>query len=351
MMRSNRRMIPLALLFMLAVGLLTLVSSVAASCTPAGDFGTPGNDTIICNGGHQPVQDVGGDLGDDAIEINASTTAYYVTGDGFDPNQDNTFDVPTGHGGNDTIHLKGDASIVAGDYVFGNGGNDIIRIDGTVGGPVYGDAALAAGESAANGGHDTILINGWVNGNVSGDFSNALGNGGDDTITVNGSVAGCVQGDDLVSGNGGNDTITINGTGGCVTGDTIAYPGNGGNDTIIIRGTVGSIEGDNIQQSSLGGNDRIIISGTVNASVFGDSGNSGFGGDDYVELQNGATIGGRIEGREGNDTLAFAFSGISQPERDALAAAIAAASPASGSLTLRGHTYTWVDFEQLLNLS
>jgi len=350
MLRSHHAIMRVAFLFMMAVSALTLVSSVAAICKPPGDFGTPGNDTIECNQGHEPVGDVGGDLGDDEIEINSSTTVNYVTGDGFDPNQDNIIDQPTGEGGNDTIHLKGHANaFVAGDYVFGNGGNDTITIDGTVSAPVYGDLAIAAGETTVNGGHDTILVNGAVNSHVSGDFV-GNGNGGDDTIIVNGSVD-CVQGDELTSGNGGNDTITINGTAGCVTGDTIYNSGNGGNDTITIRGTVGEVQGDNIQQSSLGGSDRIIISGTVTTSVFGDSGTSGLGGDDYVELQNGASIGGTIEGREGTDILAFAFSGIGQPERDTLAAAIAAASPAGGSLTIRGQTYTWVDFEQLLNLS
>lgn len=214
--------------------------------------------------------------------------------------------------GNDTLTVN---SGVTADYVSGdglddgspntgNGGDDHITIDGTI-------TCVDGDNTDGDGGDDTIIVNGTVNCEVAGD--NASGNGGDDRITINGTVGSDVVGD-FVGNHGGHDTITINGSvGGDVIGD-LSF-GDGGNDTITINGS-------------------------VSGNVYGD-GAFGAGGDDTVILGHNASAGGILDGEDGFDTLQFEALTQSQ---------LAGLDPASGTITFGGHTYTWLNFEQLIGL-
>ena len=280
----------ISLMTILMVTLLLIPSPVYADCN---NTGTPGNDHIVCNKGKTPPDPNGtinADLGDDEVIIAGNTTVGAVYGDGAP--------------------------------FTGNGGNDRITINGTANGDVYGD-----------------LIS---------------GNGGADRIIVNGSVATLIQADGT-GGNGGPDEIIINGSvTRYVAGDVAPL---GGADTITISGWVGeSVYGDYVTLASgAGANDTITIDGTVVGSVYGDSlgvsgGEPAVGGNDSITLQNGANIGGVIDGGNGTDTLVFNFSGLSASDLAAVQSVVTAAS-SSGSVTISGHTYTWTSIEQFVNNS
>jgi hypothetical protein len=217
----------------------------------------------------------------------------------------------TGGSGNDTITCND--GTIGSTIVLGDGGDDSITVETGTG------VDLVSGDNfpGLTGGNDTIIINGSAS-RVQGDSD---GEGGDDEIVINGTVGGNVDGD-FTNGDGGNDTITISGTvGGAVYGDDVGS--NGGDDTIIISGSVG---GD----------------------VAGDDGIGLSGGDDYVELQDGATIGGTIYGNGGTDTLSFRFS-VAACDYSALAKTISQ-NASSGSMTINGNTYDWDGFEELSDL-
>lgn len=200
------------------------------------------------------------------------------------------------------------------------------------------------------------------------------GGGGDDTIIVEEGtmIASAVGGDTLptttsmpLSSNPGNDTIIVNG-------DVQAVYGNGGDDTITI-GETGSIYtwsdgvyGDNSFNTTVGGNDTIIIEGVVNGTVQGGAGddvieisgavNQGVGGgsgNDTIILEDGA--GGTegyslyVGGNTGNDTLVFKMTITNQSLYDALSELIAN-NVSTGSITIKGQTYYWSDFEHLINM-
>lgn len=306
-----RPVLPLLLVIITTLGMATLAS---ADCQP--DAATApidnGADTISCTGADP--NGVNGDL---------------------------PLPLP---GGADTITVQPGATVsnaIIGDGIAsGTGGNDVITNNGTT---------IATGATTG------------INGDIEGDFV-VDGDGGNDVITNNGTVAGDIDGDtvddfnnDGTGGNGGDDTLINNGVvGDDMDGDNAAH--NGGDDIIINNGTVnGNIEGDdNINAAgSVGGNDRITINGVVGGSVLGDAGVQ-TGGDDVVILQNGANGGVDnallIDGNGGNDQLVFNFTVNDQAAYDALAAQIAAANPAGGSLTFNGQTFNWQNFEQLVNL-
>jgi hypothetical protein len=180
---------------------------------------------------------------------------------------------------------------------------------------------------------------------------------GSDTIIVNSANQILVSGDLRLAGgftvmpvaNGGNDTIIINGhVAGFVTGDQVQ--GNGGDDTIHVNAPVdGEVIGDYVQGGN-GGDDRIFIASTVDA-VRGDEVQSGVGGDDYIELQDGASVRQVIDGEGGKDTLAIGFTVTTAAEEAELAALLAGVSPQEGSLTFRGITYSWLNFEQVIRVA
>jgi hypothetical protein len=259
---------------------------------------TTGNDTVICDVDPPPGEEnLGLDLGDDTYTQDAGATTNNVGGDALNDGSASAAD-----GGNDTITIVGDVLfVVSGDATSQNGGDDTITIAGDVGGVMGDDAGL-------DGGDDVIIIDGTASG-VLGDSSG--GNGGDDIIIINGLVS-FVEGD-LSGGDGGDDIIIINGTAGDVIGDNVG--GIGGNDTIYIYGTVNTVCGD---CAGVDGDDTVILG--VNAEVI-------------IE----------VNGQGGTDVLKFAA--ISQKDLDALGL-----DPAGGTITLNGHTYTWLNFESLIGL-
>jgi hypothetical protein len=112
-----------------------------------------------------------------------------------------------------------------------------------------------------------------------------------------------------------DDTVTNNGV---VTGGIAAIQTGSGNDTVINNGS---------------------INGTVNLGT----------GDDTMIVRGVVT--GTMDGGADWDTLIFEMTveGTSS-DLDALAREMAAANPAGGSITINGYTFTWLNFESLINL-
>lgn len=244
-----------------------------------------------------------------------------------------------------TLPVLADCTIIANPY----GGSDWSCTGATIG--------VINGTSQS----DTITNQGTVTGYIwSAGFSSSSAQ--QDTITNNGTVGDDQQNpetnddDDGVWGSAGNDTIINNGT--VVGGATGAIFGDGygayvpDQDYIVNNGTTyGDINGD----FQARGHDTIIINGLVNGSVYGDI-NPSFiqwgpnsGGNDLVIIRDNGRVTGVIDGNQGNDTLRFELTPQTQAEYDALIAAFASASPTNGSLAFRDRTFTWLNFETLLN--
>lgn len=230
----------------------------------------------------------------------------------------------TGTPGDDNIQCSGS---ISGNIVT-MGGNDTITNDATVTGSGYIDSGL---------GNDIVTNNG--------SFGGLYGNQGDDVLTNNGPLTGGMGGSDgndvitnngaaySLGGNDGTDTITNSGT------VTTYVSGDDGNDIITNNGTVGTL----INGSD--GNDIIVNNGTVNGSI------NGMEDNDTIIINTQTSSGGSdnaltLNGGSGTDVLQFDF--YSQDAYNAAAAALAAANPAGGSITINGQTYTWFNFEQLL---
>jgi hypothetical protein len=234
---------------------------------------------------------------------------------------------------------------------------------------------ILAGDMTGTAADDTLYNAGSVGGNMDGaDGGDTLtntgiltsmdGGTGHDTVTNAGQMLGGMTGD------AGDDNLTNTSTG------TIYYDmvGGTGNDTQSNAGTVerhmdGGDDDDSLSntgsvwQDMHGGNGSDILTneGQVGGSIYGAADNdtlintglvtgymTGDDGDDTVVLQDGAVVGGIIDGGPDTDSLQFDFN--VGPDLDRLSALIMAANPAGGSITINGNTYTWINFEQLVNL-
>lgn len=268
-----------------ALFLTFIAVQVVAAQTPPSCDGTPAADTIICAvSPTSPDDQIDGDLGGDHITQNVGVTTSYIDADGAATGGDVA---GVGDGGNDTIVNNGTVTIaISGDYVTGIPGSDTITNNGTTG-TILGDETYST--SAPNG-NDVIINNGTINHSILGDAG---------------------VGTSLAGGAGGDDIITNNGT---IGEDIIGDSGSG-----------------------VGGDDRIVNNGTVTGSILADSGN------DTVVIAPGAAVGGTIDGGPGTDTLQFNF--VNQTDKTAAAAVMVGKSPAGGTVTFYGQTYTWQNFE------
>jgi hypothetical protein len=217
------------------------------------------------------------------------------------------------------ILMPGAPSVAQAGCADGTSGNDSLSCDTTLPAADNND-----GQFDGDLGNDVMVQQaGVVTVNIDGDGAvtndlRGLGDGGDDTITNYGTVTASIGGD-WASGNGGDDIIynygqvNVN-----IMGDEVL--GKGGNDTITNAGTVGNaIHGED-------GDDTIILTDGAN------------GGEDHILMLNGGP---------GTDVLVFSFSDAAV--RQQIEAALAGQTPASGSISVGGQTYTWTDFEEVRN--
>lgn len=207
-----------------------------------------------------------------------------------------------GTSSNDNISCSSDPVSPDAEIDLGDGDDILVIETGVSTGHVYG-----------GNGSDQITVNGDV---VVGVASTVYGDAGDDIIIVNGLV------EQVVYGGADDDTIEVNGR-------TSAANGDSGADVITINGelSTGAFGGD--------GDDHIEVNGTVQGSVEGSD------GDDSVVLGVNASVGNKIDGGAGSDTLTF--HALTQAQANAL-------NPAGDTATVNGHTYTWLNFENLIGL-
>ncbi len=349
-----------------------LSQNTRAQCIP-GDAGTPGDDVIDCTVANAPVGNVHGEGGNDTINIDTGVTIPGVlsgddpgggvgtgndvinnngaandiygdsdAGDGFGndiiTNNGSAVDIMgdsydgTGFG-NDIVTNNGTANAMSGDSNDGDGaGDDVVVNNGTLIENILGDSNFGDGS-----GNDSLTNNGSADG-IFGDSDTGLGSGSD-SIVNNGIIAGNVSGDSNTAIGTGNDTITNNGTiNGSLYGDSVAVTGTG-SDNITNNGTVaGNVEAQ-------GGNDTVVLgeNGNVGGNI------NAADGDDFVSLA-GGQLGGVADGGAGFDTLEFALSTSDETELQSWADQILAANPSGGTITLGSVTYTWTNFEELVQI-
>jgi len=376
----------LATLWMVAAlltagGLFTAAGLAYAQCPPT----TTGNDTLVNDGNCGTSEVWSGQAGNDDLTNAAGSSMGALNGDDGRDTLTNDGQINgsvNGGEGRDTITNNG---TVLGAINSGGSEVDTVVNNGTVGGTIYGSTVMdyitnngtVEGDISSGQGHDRvtnsatgtvegniiggegqdIIVNdGTVDGNVTGDWSN-------DTITNNGHVGGNIDGGQLI------DTIVNNGT---VDGVILGGPDTL-QDNLVNNGTAGGMNGG-------GGGDTIVNNGTLDNAILGGDGDDtitnngqmgsyiqagngddtitstgqsghilGADGDDTVTLGDGAEVNGIISGGNGTDVLEFTFTVYSN-EYPAIAAYIAGSNPAGGSLSLNGNTYTWLDFEQLVDL-
>lgn len=271
--------------------------------------GGDGNDSILVTNGSFVDGTIFGDNGDDLITVDGDSTVDRSVrggeGDDLITNNGTIGIYLEGNEGNDTLY-NGSSGIAH--YILGGGDNDYIVNDGVVNEDIEGNA-----------GDDTIINNHRVNDEIDGDSGN-------DLIINNGIVMSDID------GGTGDDTIINNA--GASASDLFGAPGD---DVIYNYGNVANrIMGQD-------GNDLII-----NHSVVGNHIEGGEGNDTVQIVGDGASVAGLIDGGDDWDVLEFHFSTTNVSEKNNFMAALALENASSGSITWRGNTYYWQNFEQLL---
>jgi hypothetical protein len=226
------------------------------------------------------------------------------------------------------------------DAIIGNAGEDVITMNG-------GTVTAAMNDALAGGdGNDVITVHA---GNLDGEEDAVDGDPGDDVLTVNGGVL--VADEQCVDGGDGDDTINING--GTLTCDDEVLKGEAGAENITITGGSLTSTGEDVIDTDEG--DDVVSIRNATLTTQDEPGHVAINldsGDDQLTLGDGAVIQGNveglIEGGDDTDTLIFAMT-VPEGDLAAVQAAIAAANPAGDSLTINGETYTWQNFESLVD--
>lgn len=333
------------------VGNETIVN--AGLVTGAINGGT-GADSIVVNGGAIASGGIVADSGNDSVVVNIGGIAHFVDTGADDDLVNNYGGVNTsiqGGVGNDLIVNHAGAAATD---LLGAGGNDTI----TNGGTVYQNIDGGVGADS--------LVN-----FTGGSISNMYGLTGNDTITNGGTVLGEIRGGDdndiivnvggallsVIGGDFGNDSIVNNGS------MVLMLYGGSGNDTLRNNGlSAGAVlgDGDDLFEntSSLtggggvncgSGNDTAILGGTINSNVLCESGNDSVVIAAGSPANHGASITGTINGGPDSDTLTFSFT-VTASELASFNAIFPTLLASGGTVTIAGRTYTWVNFEQLINL-
>ena len=194
----------------------------------------------------------------------------------------------------------------------------------------------------SQGNSNTVVNNGTIN--TAGTHGNGIFQTGlagtTSTVTNNGTIDSNWTGISIYRG----DTV-INNTG------TILATSNGIETSVVSSDTgadvvnnTGTIIASGAAITTGGGTDTILVNGAVTGDV-----NAGTGDDAVTIGPSNPAINGMLNGGSGTDSLTFALT-VTAADAPALAATIAAASPAGGSLTYGGNVYEWTNFETLVNL-
>lgn len=349
----------------LAVLMLTQSPAVLADCvvtgaTPSGgetvNCVSPPNDTDGYNGTAfdedivvQPTAVInnaagsgiyGGTGGNDAVTVRgglltASSFGVYLTGAATETS---TINVQGGSitAGTDGLVIRDstaninvyNGSITAtGAAVTASNTNSLVASINIAGGTVTSTAS--SGISVLSAPANITVSNGDISGDSWGIYTDQQAN-----ITMSGGLITSNSQPGIRTGTA-NDVITVSGgTINSTMGTTLSS--RGGADNITITG--GTLNG---HVNAGADNDILILTGgTINANVFAGDGN------DTVTLGD-ITVTGTVNGGNDTDTLIFDMT-VPPADIATVQAAIAAANPASDSLTINGTLYRWTNFENLV---
>jgi hypothetical protein len=288
-----------------------------------------GNDTIIMIGGGSisPLPNGSGvfttTTSGDIIVIGGSIITVSVQGVGIFEKLDgtvlsSTMIITSGDGGrgiqeeNDGDAINNGSIITSGNISGGGVAAHGLR-ETNNGNAINNGIIITSGEGAAGiaeHGDGDAINNGSII--VTGIDANGIEEVGNGDVINNGTVNATNYG--ILTDNSAS-TVTNNGT---VTGGTAAIQTGAGNDVVINNGTANG----NINLGA--GDDTMVISGVVI---------------------------GVMDGGADTDTLIFTVTVIgSRQDRADAARAIANANPAGGTIYINGVAYTWLNFENLVNL-
>ena len=215
----------------------------------------------------------------------------------------------------DTVDVPAGATVgnIVGDTIEMTVGDDEVTING---GSVTSDADCIEGGDDA----DTIIIN---SGTMTCGSDGIRGQNGADRIEMHGGTITATDGDGL-EGDDGEDVIIMTGGSVVVMGIDASHgiEADDGNDTVTVSG--GSISVSNAAFAAIDGGDE----------------------DDLVEIAGDVALVGTIDGGDDSDTLRFSMA-IPGAQVAAVNAALESADPASGSITINGMDYIWVNFEAI----
>ncbi len=301
------------LILILAPG---LAAPALAQCVPAG---TAGDDVVICAGvdptgtntltGRDTITVLPGAVvqGTLATNLDGNDTVIIMSGGRVTP--------PSGQGG---IHLRGYYNAIRNLGEIWTDDNDAVRTD--------------EGRSRIENGGLIRTSSDWSYG-IASDVGNLILNSGL-ILTLGDNSRGIFAGGTVIN----QGAITTHGE------TAAAIFLRDSNNTVRNTGTLTTTGLNAVGIQGGSGNDIIDNSGNIRSS--GASINAG-AGDDTVVIS-GGQITGLIDGGSGTDSLIFRMS-IAPDGIEALAAELAAAAPGGGTITIHGQTYTWVNFEDLVN--
>lgn len=207
----------------------------------------------------------------------------------------------------------------------------------------YIGSSCTVGTITAGTGDDVIVIGGTVVEDNTGGGDAVAAGAGNNTITIQGTAIITAAGGNAISALGGNDTLTVAyGARISSAGGSAAIGLAGGNDTFTNYGSISATGAADAINMGTGDDIFSNVGGTISAITGQDAISLG-GGNDTATISSWSRITGNINGGAQTDTLKFNFTGVNA----STASILKALTAASGSLTIRGQTFTWSNMENL----
>lgn len=353
--------------------------SVVNDGTHSGTFEAATNTSIGGDGGYggDSVGSTPGDGGDGgsasaSTEISDSyivsspyglAQAIAMGGYGGDSGSSGSGDANGGDGGDASASLA--LNNVTGYYLAS------VQADGGDGGAGTGtgnggEGGDATGDTTIDGGYTPLVSSIVQGGNGGCSCDGSPGNGGSASVTATVNGEALVIGIASLGGAGGSGYTDVNGADGGSSSVilTVNAPVYGGIGVAGVGGDGGDSAG--IGSGGNGGDSTVtlsissVVGGDVEALAAGGYGgiDDGDGGDDglgilSIVLANGAVVNGMIFGNNADSdlsSLTFQLETDNEDEYNAALNDLVNANGGSGSITIKGHTYTWNGFDELINL-
>ena len=217
---------------------------------------------------------------------------------------------------------------------------DLINISGSQG----PDDIIRSGDTTAintNSGDDEVNIDGKL---VRSEMFNAINlSNGNDLLNITNSTVEAPDGSGFGLSNG-HDIVNVDGS----TITSFFSPNlSNGDDTVTLTNSVFTTTSPSPGIDLGIGNDSITVENTIINGGPGDRSIQAASNDDTITLKNGADLRGRIDCASGFDTMIFEI-GVPEEAVGFISSQILSSNPASGSITINGLFYEWVNCELLV---